>query len=587
MSAQLSPGPLVDAHKDLEGITKCTQCHDIGNKVSNDKCLNCHKEIKTLTDRNRGFHASGEVKGKDCAQCHSDHHGRNFDMLRFDEKKFNHRLTNYELTGAHKQIDCRKCHLPDLIADQEIKYRKGTFLGLDTKCNACHKDVHRKTLGNDCAKCHSTDDFVPASRFNHDKTDFVLAGKHKAVQCTECHQKETIQGEVFQKFDGIPFKNCQNCHKDPHNNQLGANCKECHNEQTFAGWPTLSRFNHNQTHFPLKGKHKQVNCQECHKMSATPLTVFQDRPGVKTENCQSCHKDVHEGALGTDCAACHTEDSFRKLGNPDRFDHDKTHFALEGKHETVDCKKCHTAERMTDPVAHNRCADCHSDYHEGQFTNGTHQQDCGMCHTVGGFGESSFGIELHAITLFPLEGGHAATPCFACHKQGEKWKFRNVGRRCVDCHQDVHAGQIAAKWYPDKACERCHQVSGWQDNHFEHQLTAFALKGAHTRQSCRSCHIPDETHPNGRFAGIGSQCADCHADVHRGQFVQNNTVQCERCHQTEHWEIRGFNHNKTAFKLDGKHINVACSGCHKTIDQNGEAFIQYKFDSFECVVCHR
>ena len=28
-----------EPHKDLEGMFKCTQCHVLGQKVSNDKCL--------------------------------------------------------------------------------------------------------------------------------------------------------------------------------------------------------------------------------------------------------------------------------------------------------------------------------------------------------------------------------------------------------------------------------------------------------------------------------------------------------------------------------------------------------------------
>jgi len=33
-----------------------------------------------------------------------------------------------------------------------------------------------------------------------------------------------------------------------------------------------------------------------------------------------------------------------------------------------------------------------------------------------------------------------------------------------------------------------------------------------------------------RFTGIRTDCQSCHADVHRGQFVLNNTTDCSRCH---------------------------------------------------------
>ncbi|MBK6829532.1 MAG: hypothetical protein IPG92_01765 [Flavobacteriales bacterium] len=115
--AQLSPGDLTTAHASLEGMSNCTQCHDLGNKVTNAKCLACHKELQSLITQKRGYHVSREVKGKDCFTCHSEHHGRKFEMVRFDEKAFDHSLAGYPLEGAHKPVDCRKCHAPEKIKD--------------------------------------------------------------------------------------------------------------------------------------------------------------------------------------------------------------------------------------------------------------------------------------------------------------------------------------------------------------------------------------------------------------------------------------------------------------------------------------
>lgn len=123
-SAQISPGDLTKAHAHLEGITNCTKCHVLGDKVSNEKCLDCHKEIKTRVDAKKGYHASTDVKGKDCFTCHSDHHGRSFEIIRFDTEAFNHELTGYKMTGAHKKLDCIACHKSELIGDAEIKRKK-------------------------------------------------------------------------------------------------------------------------------------------------------------------------------------------------------------------------------------------------------------------------------------------------------------------------------------------------------------------------------------------------------------------------------------------------------------------------------
>lgn len=584
--AQLSPGDLSGAHRELEGMSKCTQCHVLGDKVSNDKCLSCHKEIKSRIDKKQGYHVSKEVKGKDCADCHSDHHGRNFDMIRFDEKNFNHTLAGYELTGAHKKIDCRECHKPDFVEDTNLKKRRDTYLGLKQDCLGCHADYHQKTLSNKCADCHTTEAFAPASKFSHDKTDFPLLGKHKPLACIDCHQKETKNGQEFQRFADVPFKTCASCHDDVHKNNLGPNCKECHNEQGFDNFSNLDRFNHGRTTFPLRGKHKHVDCFSCHQQDAVPMTVFQDRLGIRPEDCISCHDDVHENKFGPNCVDCHNETSFRKVGNLDKFDHDLTGFALLGKHQTVDCKKCHT-ESFTQPLPHNTCAACHTDYHDGQFIKNESSPDCAQCHTVDGFQGSTFSFEAHEKTKFPLDGAHLATPCIACHLKAEKWAFRNIGERCIDCHDDVHNGQIPEKYYPGKDCAQCHLTSGWKEHQFDHSKTPFALQGAHAQQDCRACHIPDAEHRFGRFTGLPASCANCHDDAHQKQFEVNGSTDCRRCHDFEGWKISQFDHDQSRFKLEGKHISVACDQCHRTIEINGITLTRYKFESIDCIVCHQ
>ena len=88
VSAQISPGKLSESHAHLEGLSNCTKCHLLGEKVTNEKCLDCHKEIATRINARKGYHASAEVRAKDCIKCHSDHHGRKFQMIHFDPDKF-------------------------------------------------------------------------------------------------------------------------------------------------------------------------------------------------------------------------------------------------------------------------------------------------------------------------------------------------------------------------------------------------------------------------------------------------------------------------------------------------------------------
>lgn len=588
LHAQLSPGPLARAHAGLEGITNCTQCHTLGEKISNEKCLNCHTEIQRLLSRRQGYHASPEARGKSCFECHSEHNGRNFDMARFDESNFDHRLTGYELTGAHRTTDCRQCHIPDFIDEPELKKRKETFLGLNRECASCHEDYHQSTLSNDCARCHATEAFAPAGKFNHNQTGFALLGRHKEVKCIDCHQKEIRRGKEFQVFAGVEFSNCNNCHTDVHQGNLGSDCKQCHTEASFLSLSQARRFNHSQTSFPLRGAHQRIDCAGCHNMSESPSRIFQDRAGLDANDCNSCHADVHDNKFGNRCADCHNEKSFRSV-NTSNFNHSLTEFRLRGKHAAVDCRQCHT-ESLSAPLPHNTCAACHEDYHEGVFTASPPVRDCGDCHTEGGFETPLFTFEDHSKTKFPLNGAHLATPCFACHQEDNKWAFRNIGERCVDCHEDIHKGYINTKYYPAQSCGNCHVADSWEENHFDHRLTGFELQGVHARQKCSACHegvsknSPPGSHKG--FTGLTKACASCHESVHGGQFRQNGGADCARCHGFERWPINNFDHDKTAFKLEGRHAEIECSACHKSIEGNGEIFTQYKFESFECVACH-
>jgi len=216
INAQISPGKLSEPHAHLEGMSNCTQCHDLGNKVPDMKCLACHNEIDNLISQNKGFHVSNEVKSKTCVECHNEHHGRKFDMVRFDEENFDHLLTGYELEGQHAVIDCRDCHQPDYIDNIDLKKRENTFLGLDDKCLSCHDDFHQQTLSNDCIQCHGFDSFRPANGFDHDDSDYKLTGAHETVECKECHPMTTRNGREFQEFTDIAFQDCISCHDDPH-----------------------------------------------------------------------------------------------------------------------------------------------------------------------------------------------------------------------------------------------------------------------------------------------------------------------------------------------------------------------------------
>lgn len=508
--AQLSPGELTTAHEKLEGMSNCTACHEIGEKVTNAKCLACHKEItKLITDKN-GYHASTDVTGKDCFACHSEHHGRKFQIVHFDTLKFDHNLTGYKLEGKHAKETCAACHKAEFIKTK-ISQKKGkTYLGLNTTCVSCHADYHQQTLSNDCQSCHGFDSFKPAPKFKHQNTKFQLKGKHADVACIKCHPVERKNDKDFQRFAGIAFS-----------------------------------------------------------------------------ACTDCHKDVHENRFGQDCTKCHSETSFLTLKNKSNFDHNKTSFALVGKHQELDCKKCHKTNYTT-PIKHARCADCHQDYHKGQFTQKNLTSDCKDCHNETGFQEALFTIEQHNKTDFKLEGAHAATPCFACHKKTEQWTFVNLDTRCVCCHKNIHQNQMSDKFIPDGKCQSCHSVESWNNISFDHSVTGFALEGKHKEKTCRNCHFweTEGGREEQRFKTLTASCETCHTDVHQAQFGVNGKTDCTQCHDFDNWKPDRFDHNKTRFKLEGGHKGVECRKCHVEKETGTTKYIQYKNTPLLCSSCH-
>lgn len=508
--AQISPGDLTTAHSNLEGMSNCIKCHEVGKKVLSAKCLECHKEIKELISLNRGYHSSPEVKSKECYSCHNEHHGRNFKIIRFDTLKFDHRETKFELAGKHAELTCKACHKKELIKTRKSQKASGSYLDLGTDCLSCHADFHQKTLPANCLQCHNNKAFKPVTGFNHNKTKFPLLGRHQSVDCSKCHKVTEQNGKKFQKFAGLAFSNCTDCHKDIHENKFGPDCRKCHNEISFKKVATQSGFNHSKTDYPLEGKHLNVDCKLCHKQSLTAKLNF------------------------------------------------------------------------------SRCTDCHKDYHKGQLTKSGIAGDCKDCHTVQGFTNSNFTVERHNQGGFKLEGPHLATPCFACHRKGTEWVFKDLKKRCVDCHEDIHQNFIDQKYYPNQNCASCHAVTIWNQVKFDHSTTDFKLTGKHSETTCRQCHFGKE--PTGiakqKFRDLTGSCLECHDDVHNKQFETSEKNYCTRCHGYERWKPIVFNHDNTRFKLDGSHKNLACTKCHKVVSNGTMRYVQYKFEDIKCSSCH-
>ena len=338
-----------------------------------------------------------------------------------------------ELVTAHAHLEsmsnCTKCH----VLGEKLT---------NSKCLECHveiKDLIRRGKGyhssklvvsKDCFTCHSDHHGRTFKIVNFDKKSldhknagYELSGKHKELECTACHRTEFIKVKKSQKkgFSYLGLESdCRTCHVDYHQNTLSVECASCHN---FNSFKPASGFNHQKTKFSLAGKHSGLECSKCHPIELKNWNKFQQFSGVQFSNCTSCHKDIHENKFGQECRKCHNEESFQSITGLKTFDHSKTDYLLKGKHQAISCKSCHKSNYSV-PINHNRCKDCHADYHKNQFAKGGISPDCTVCHNTDGFSNTVYSIEKHNNTGFILEGGHLATPCISCHKKNKEWQFR-------------------------------------------------------------------------------------------------------------------------------------------------------------------
>lgn len=508
ISAQISPGDLTNAHTNLEGISNCTKCHELGQQVNNSKCLDCHTEIKSRINSGSGYHSSSEVKGKNCSGCHSEHHGRNFRIVNFNPNNFDHKKTGFSLTGKHSQADCKECHKSDFISDNNLKKRKNTYLGLSENCIPCHEDYHQKTLGVNCSSCHNTETFKPAAKFDHSTAAFKLTGAHQKVQCISCHKIEMKNGKEFQTFKGIPFQNCISCHKDVHNGSFGQNCSSCHVTASFKQINSAA-FDHSRTKFPLVGKHKLVSCNNCHRAPSG----FK----MKFDLCTDCHTDFHKAQFVVEnrtqtCSDCHNENGFR----PSTFTierHNKSKFQITGAHLATPCESCHYQQNTWHFKGTGiDCISCHENIHINELKSEyLPENKCSVCHRTESWNTISFD---HNQTNFPLQGKHSSAGCGNCHRKEIdntiKIIFKSVRKECESCHKDIHFGQFKVEGISD--CSRCHSFENWKPEKFDHNKTKFNLEGAHKNIECSKCHPQIEMSSNTfiKFKLEDFKCAACH-----------------------------------------------------------------------------
>ena len=280
----------------------------------------------------------------------------------------------------------------------------------------------------------------------------------------------------------------------------------------------------------------------------------------------------HGDKLKTKCDVCHISTNWNTIViKKNSFNHNKTGFPLDGQHQVVNCRKCH--EDLNFTHAKTDCNSCHLDVH--QQTVG---RDCERCHAPTAWIVKNI-TQVHNQSRFPLHGSHAQIDCNQCHKSASLLRFDPMGTECVDCHLNdyfstTNPSHVASKFPKD--CFLCHNENNWQSAIFNHNNTAFPLKGAHVGLDCIQCHAKG-------YVGIPTTCVSCHLSNYNATTNPNHitakfSTDCQSCHNVKAWVPSTFNHNTaTAFPLTGAHIGVACVSCHT----NG-----YSAILTSCLSCH-
>jgi hypothetical protein len=144
------PGRLSAVHGELRGGGNCVKCHTAEGEVGPSRCLACHGELAARVQAGTGYHRD---KNEGCGVCHQEHQGESTSLIRWDVEAFDHSETGYVLSGAHETVKaCNWCHRPALAPARE---KSKSFLLRDSRCSACHPDVHRGYYPQ-CRDCHTT-----------------------------------------------------------------------------------------------------------------------------------------------------------------------------------------------------------------------------------------------------------------------------------------------------------------------------------------------------------------------------------------------------------------------------------------------
>jgi hypothetical protein len=219
------------------------------------------------------------------------------------------------------------------------------------------------------------------------------------------------------------------------------------------------------------------------------------------------------------------------------FPHERTGFPLNGAHGKTTCKACHPTDfnsRVPDS-----CSGCHQDVHTGELG-----ARCQTCHDESTW-KTTFTVDQHRLTDFPLSGRHALIPCESCHDALRDRSFVRPTVDCAGCHQADYQKTLGTPLDHNvlnfgTQCRQCHDAWRFTSALFAAHDSCFQITGGpHAGIQCLSCHT-------GLTVPSVNQCS-------------THTAACTMCHS----------HAQPA--TDALHVGVA----------------GYQYKDYKCYQCHR
>jgi hypothetical protein len=556
----------------------------LAGKHETTPCAKCH--LKETGKFPAGSGTAVRLTGisTECRACHKDphlgqlsprcetcHNASSFKVAKYTHPK--KKETQDFFVGKHAKIACAECHRKETF---NYPAGRGTAVryAVPVACAHCHEDVHRGTLGRDCASCHNAILWRTPSRAFHKTTRFPLEGRHLVVACASCHLNGVLKGTPT---------GCYDCHwirkpDDRFKTKLGSDCQTCHRP---TAWAAVTWSHAAATGFTLETPHKTLDCESCHKDQR-----FKGTP----RDCYSCHKTDYErvqspnhvsGGFPTDCAGCHKPSAPTWQGAT--FVH--ATFPLAGVHATQPCAACHKNNVFKGTP--RDCFSCHrTDYQNSKnppHAAAAFPTTCDTCHKYSSPNWQDAGFNHNTATTFVLGGVHVTQPCTACHINSV---YKGTPRDCYSCHkadfQNSKNPSHTAAGFPT-TCDSCHRYidPAWKPASFNHNTaTTFPLAGTHATQLCNACHV------NNVFKGTARDCYSCHKTDYQNSknpphAAAGFPTTCDTCHKFSDtaWKPSSFNHNTaTTFPLAGTHTTQLCSACHKNNVFKGTAR--------DCYSCH-